>query len=144
MTFGTGFDVYCWEGGVFNRSCFRSVSYNVTQAFGPCDNCFLCGHHWISHQLIIYESHTVGIYDGMSQLTITEVKSTRNERQEQSSKRRTPQSAQTKLFFNFSNSLFFHQINFRLITLSLCPTYHQKLCSRKRWLVILYSFKDCF
>ena len=26
MKFGTGVHVICWEVGVFNRSCFRSVS----------------------------------------------------------------------------------------------------------------------
>ena len=28
MKFGTGVHVFCWEVGVFNRSCFRSVSCN--------------------------------------------------------------------------------------------------------------------
>ena len=26
MKFGMGVHVFCWEAGVFNRSCFRSVS----------------------------------------------------------------------------------------------------------------------
>ena len=29
MKFGTGVHVFCWEVGVFNRSSFQSVSYNV-------------------------------------------------------------------------------------------------------------------
>ena len=28
MKFGTGAHVFCWEVGVFNRSSFKSVSYN--------------------------------------------------------------------------------------------------------------------
>ena len=29
MKFGTGVHVFCWEVGVFNRSSFQSVSYNL-------------------------------------------------------------------------------------------------------------------
>ena len=30
MNFGTGAQVFCWEVGVFNRSCFLSVSCKCT------------------------------------------------------------------------------------------------------------------
>ena len=29
VKFGTGVHVFCWEVGVFNRSSFQSVSYNL-------------------------------------------------------------------------------------------------------------------
>ena len=33
MKFRTGVHVFCWEVGVFNRSCFQSVSCNVKPLF---------------------------------------------------------------------------------------------------------------
>ena len=43
MKFGTGVHVFCWEVGVFNRSSFQSVSYNMFRHMHvPRDTSVLC------------------------------------------------------------------------------------------------------
>ena len=37
MKFRTGVHVFCWEVGVFNRSCFQSVSCNHDERIKPID-----------------------------------------------------------------------------------------------------------
>ena len=44
MKFRTGVHVFCWEVGVFNRSCFQSVSCNISRLliFPRCCTTVLC------------------------------------------------------------------------------------------------------
>ena len=56
MKFGTGVHVFCWEVGVFNRSSFQSVSYNMVMKMG----CTV-RHSQHRQKLVLYNAKSIHV-----------------------------------------------------------------------------------